>query len=281
MERTSQARDTGSSREARRSGDTTPDDELSPYGMQALMMAGGNQAMVALSQGGGGGAAGAGARAPGSPQAKGGLLSRLRGKAKSGAKAKPGDPGAEKSGAQVPRYDATAFDKAPQLKKIRASVIQALKITKAALARVKLGDSAYKTWMDKAATSKASDAAVLKRVAHVRTGLEKVQRCLEGDTVVFKRWDLPEDDDTREADTYAYVYTAEKENNIYLGGAFWVARTKGTDSSAGTIVHELTHRLHGTADHVYGQDGAKDLAKNAPAKATSNADNYEYLAEKA
>ena len=73
----------------------------------------------------------------------------------------------------------------------------------------------------------------------------------------------------------------EAENNIYLGGAFWVAKNEGIDSKAGTIVHELSHRLHATKDHHYGASSSKDSATNTPAKATTNTDNYEHFGESA
>ncbi|AXE28877.1 peptidase M35 [Chromobacterium phragmitis] len=80
--------------------------------------------------------------------------------------------------------------------------------------------------------------------------------------------------------TYAYVYPSQPYT-IYLCGAFWNAPTKGTDSKGGTLVHELSHFtvVAGTDDHVYGQTGAKNLAKSNPTQALNNADNHEYFAE--
>ncbi|KAF5357494.1 hypothetical protein D9758_012510 [Tetrapyrgos nigripes] len=82
--------------------------------------------------------------------------------------------------------------------------------------------------------------------------------------------------------TFAYVYTEpDAFGTIYLCGAFWRANATGTDSRGGTLVHESTHftKLAGTADHVYGQSGAKDLAKEDPDEAITNADTHEYFAE--
>ncbi|KAG8678418.1 hypothetical protein FRC09_019852, partial [Ceratobasidium sp. 395] len=61
--------------------------------------------------------------------------------------------------------------------------------------------------------------------------------------------------------TYAYVQ-AGSPGKIYLCGAFWKAPLTGTDSRAGTIVHENSHFTvnGGTDDHVYGQTAAKALA---------------------
>ncbi|MEM7358517.1 MAG: M35 family metallo-endopeptidase [Pseudomonadota bacterium] len=68
---------------------------------------------------------------------------------------------------------------------------------------------------------------------------------------------------------------------IYLGRAFWSAPRLGTDSKAGTVIHELSHFfiLAGTLDHVYGQSGARALAINDPNRAFNNADSHEYFAE--
>ncbi|CCO33040.1 Peptidyl-Lys metalloendopeptidase Short=MEP [Rhizoctonia solani AG-1 IB] len=56
---------------------------------------------------------------------------------------------------------------------------------------------------------------------------------------------------------------------------------EGTDSKAGTIVHEASHfpEYAGTADHAYGQGACRDLARNDPNRAAMNADSHEYFAE--
>lgn len=83
-----------------------------------------------------------------------------------------------------------------------------------------------------------------------------------------------------ETDTYAYVYPSTF-GYIYLCGAFWSAPTTGTDSKAGTIVHESSHFTAngGTQDYAYGQSAAKSLASSNPARAIMNADSHEYFAE--
>ncbi|GAB1517941.1 hypothetical protein RhiTH_000997 [Rhizoctonia solani] len=79
---------------------------------------------------------------------------------------------------------------------------------------------------------------------------------------------------------YAYVY-ANQPGRVYLCSAFWNAPLTGTDSKAGTIVHEQSHFTvnGGTDDYVYGQSGAKSLAISNPAQAIMNADNHEYFVE--
>ena len=48
----------------------------------------------------------------------------------------------------------------------------------------------------------------------------------------------------------------------------------GTDSKAGTIVHEQSHFTvnGGTQDYVYGQSSAKSLASSDPSEAIFNAE---------
>lgn len=79
---------------------------------------------------------------------------------------------------------------------------------------------------------------------------------------------------------YAYVYP-NQPYNIYLCKAFWTAPMTGTDSKAGTIIHEMSHFtvVAGTDDFAYGHTNAKNLAISDPAKAVGNADNHEYFAE--
>ncbi|TFK72462.1 deuterolysin M35 metalloprotease [Pluteus cervinus] len=83
-----------------------------------------------------------------------------------------------------------------------------------------------------------------------------------------------------DAGTYAYVYP-DTFPVVYLCGAFWQAPVTGTDSRAGTLIHESSHftRNGGTEDYVYGQSGARSLASSNPANAVFNADNHEYFAE--
>jgi peptidyl-Lys metalloendopeptidase len=83
-----------------------------------------------------------------------------------------------------------------------------------------------------------------------------------------------------DANIYAYVYP-NLPYTLYLCGAFWGAPATGTDSKAGTLIHETSHFtvVAGTQDYAYGQTGAKNLAISNPAKAIMNADSHEYFAE--
>ncbi len=82
------------------------------------------------------------------------------------------------------------------------------------------------------------------------------------------------------SNVYAYVYPS-RPYEIYFCGAFFRTSLTGTDSKAGTIIHELTHFnvVAGTDDVVYGQSGARSLARNNPNAAITNADSHEYFAE--
>ncbi|KAG8748302.1 hypothetical protein FRC10_007693 [Ceratobasidium sp. 414] len=79
---------------------------------------------------------------------------------------------------------------------------------------------------------------------------------------------------------YAYVYP-NQPGRVYLCSAFWSAPNTGTDSKAGTIIHEQSHFIvnGGTQDYAYGQSAAKSLAISNPARAIMNADSHEYFAE--
>ena len=79
---------------------------------------------------------------------------------------------------------------------------------------------------------------------------------------------------------YAYVYPAEPYK-IYLCRVFWSTSAFGTDSQAGTLIHEMSHFtvVAGTDDWAYGQTAARALADEDPIKALNNADSHEYFAE--
>jgi peptidyl-Lys metalloendopeptidase len=84
----------------------------------------------------------------------------------------------------------------------------------------------------------------------------------------------------KKKNVYAYVYS-NQPYTIYLCGVFWTAPMTGTDSKAGTLIHEMSHFtvVAGTDDWAYGQTNAKALAISDPTKAIDNADSHEYFAE--
>ena len=79
---------------------------------------------------------------------------------------------------------------------------------------------------------------------------------------------------------YAYVYP-NRPYEIFLCRVFWQAPMTGTDSKAGTIIHETSHFdvTAGTNDWAYGQSACKSLAISDPNRAVDNADSHEYYAE--
>ena len=83
-----------------------------------------------------------------------------------------------------------------------------------------------------------------------------------------------------QTNVYAYVYP-NQPYKIYLCGAFWAAPLTGTDSKAGTLIHEMSHFnvVADTDDYAYGQTAARNLASSNPEQAIRNADNHEYFAE--
>lgn len=80
--------------------------------------------------------------------------------------------------------------------------------------------------------------------------------------------------------SYAYVY-ANQPYKVHLCNAFWSAPATGTDSKAGTLIHETSHFtvVAGTQDYVYGQSACRSLAISNPSHAVHNADSHEYFAE--
>ncbi|RKH16208.1 peptidase M35 [Corallococcus praedator] len=107
----------------------------------------------------------------------------------------------------------------------------------------------------------------------IKTHFTKIKSAFDSAAVVV-------DCSCNESGTYAYVYS-NAPYKIYVCGAFWSAPNTGTDSRAGTLVHEMSHFtvVAGTADNAYGQTAAKALAKSNPTKARANADSHEYFAE--
>ena len=75
-----------------------------------------------------------------------------------------------------------------------------------------------------------------------------------------------------------FAYTHKGDTTIWFCGAFWAAPATGTDSKAGTVVHEHSHSDANTDDVTYGQTNARALATSKPDQAVRNADNYEYYA---
>jgi peptidyl-Lys metalloendopeptidase len=110
------------------------------------------------------------------------------------------------------------------------------------------------------------------RYATVRSHFAAIKDAVDNKSVVY--------DCSCSENYYAYVYPTQPYK-VYLCNAFWSANNTGTDSRAGTIIHEISHFnvVAATDDHAYGQTAAKRLAQQNPKRAIDNADNHEYFAE--
>lgn len=124
----------------------------------------------------------------------------------------------------------------------------------------------YQTWFGKPDTNRQNIVTTsFKQILDALNNKQMVFscKCDEGDNSIF-----------------GYVYP-NSPYIVHLCSSFFSANVLGTDSKAGTIIHETSHFtiVAGTYDHVYGQDNAKNLAIHEPSKAINNADSYEYFAE--
>lgn len=124
--------------------------------------------------------------------------------------------------------------------------------------------SRYTTWFGVYASN---------RYSTVTTHFSKISSAMDTAPVTF-------DCSCKKKNVYAYVYS-NQPYKIYLCAYFWVAPATGTDSKAGTLIHEMSHFtvVAGTNDYVYGQTGAHNLALTNISQAIANADNHEYFAE--
>ena len=76
-----------------------------------------------------------------------------------------------------------------------------------------------------------------------------------------------------------FAYARERDMVLGLCPPYFRARMDGTDSRWGILIHEASHLAANTRDHAYRPNGALVLAKENPARAAENADNYEYFVE--
>ena len=92
--------------------------------------------------------------------------------------------------------------------------------------------------------------------------------------------------DATDNDSKAYIFRVDKA--LAAGGAFTAEMylcpplyasysVLGTNSTLGTIIHELSHLTVSTVDHVYGMKSSVETLTNA--EKLTNADNYKYYAE--
>ena len=76
-----------------------------------------------------------------------------------------------------------------------------------------------------------------------------------------------------------FAYTMTQSGAMGFCELFFRARQDGFDTAAGIVVHEVSHAAARTRDVAYSVRGATLLAKEDPAAAATNADNYEYFVE--
>jgi peptidyl-Lys metalloendopeptidase len=124
-------------------------------------------------------------------------------------------------------------------------------------------DAAYKTWFGAYTSSRWSE---------IQGDYNNIYSAFNTKTVTFYC-------DCTDS-SYAYVYS-NQPYKIHLCNAFWSAPSLGTDSKAGTLVHEMSHFsvVAGTQDYAYGQTACRNLAISNPTRAVNNADSHEYFAE--
>jgi peptidyl-Lys metalloendopeptidase len=188
-------------------------------------------------------------------------------------------PSLEQSTSQAGRIDVTpAF--APAVSTVGCSNTQATQVTTAlssaetyaanGVSYLNAGTRGprYTTWFG------IYDA---KRYATVRSHFLNISNAASTQPVQFDCSTCPAGPD---ADAYAYVFS-NQPYKVFLCNAFWAAPNTGTDSRAGTIIHELSHFtvVAGTSDYAYGQTAARNLAVKKPARAIQNADSHEYFSE--
>jgi peptidyl-Lys metalloendopeptidase len=109
----------------------------------------------------------------------------------------------------------------------------------------------------------------------LKSHFTKIQSVLRSTTVAFDCGCA-----AGSSSTYAYVYSTQPYK-VYLCNQYWSAPMTGTDSMAGTIIHEVAHFkvVAGTTDHAYGHSAAKSLAVSNPTNALANSDSLQYYAE--
>ncbi|MFK8074940.1 MAG: M35 family metallo-endopeptidase [Granulosicoccus sp.] len=111
------------------------------------------------------------------------------------------------------------------------------------------------------------------RYIRVVSNFESIQNALAGETLQF-------DCNCNDAGTFAYVYPT-LPFSITLCPEFRNAQPNGTNSRAGTIIHEISHFtvVADTDDHAYSHQDTQALAVSSPNLAVANADSHEYFAE--
>jgi Lysine-specific metallo-endopeptidase len=69
-----------------------------------------------------------------------------------------------------------------------------------------------------------------------------------------------------------HVARAQGDKKVRLCGSYW---NLVWEDAAYVFLHEIAHHSGAPKDHAYGEDACYNLARNDPAKAVQNGDNYE------
>lgn len=129
------------------------------------------------------------------------------------------------------------------------------------------------------ADADTSEAQIGTAMGKLNEGFKKIAAVCNSSKLVFS--DHPPDRAKGGWKDWAFIYSAEKMDVVYLQGAYLkAARGKGTLwKCALTIIHELSHREVKTKDNRYDYDGLKPDKKDFPhASALNNADSWAYFA---
>lgn len=167
----------------------------------------------------------------------------------------------------IPVFENCDADQEKMIKEALAEAVQMAKNASQSLANTPVAGrpaaQRYKEWFGKYTTAYYSTVA---------SHFDKIFYVLVNKPLTFIG-------DWGDQNSYAWVYP-DRPYEIHLCGAFLGAPLAGSDSKAGTIVHETSHFyvVASTDDYVYGQTLCRNLAKT-PAKATDNADSHEFFAE--
>jgi peptidyl-Lys metalloendopeptidase len=111
-----------------------------------------------------------------------------------------------------------------------------------------------------------------QRQGRLRVQFKRIADVLAGDQLSFNC--------RCEQDIFAWV-DSDEPYLIHVCDKFWSARLLGTDSRAGTLIHEISHFevVAGADDIAYDRGETRQLARRNPRSAVRNANNIEYFAE--
>jgi peptidyl-Lys metalloendopeptidase len=167
---------------------------------------------------------------------------------------------------EVSNFRSCSTDQQNQLNNALEAAKTMAKESQSALTTISQGNKRYTEWF--------GDFTV-QNYDKIKNDYDKIVDALDSKPIIFN-CSMQDCTDG----VFAYVFPV-RPYEIFLCGAFWAADLIGTDSRAGTLIHELSHFnvVAGTDDNVYGQTNCRQLARTDPLEAIANADSHEYFAE--